>query len=154
MRRFKEGKLAILVATDVASRGIHVEDIDAVLNYDLPQDPEDYVHRIGRTGRVGKTGVALSLADEEYVLGLENIENFIGKKIPVEWAGDDWFLKDQSKRVRPSSRRRKGYKADSRGKRQNTKRRPRSEGNGHRKKRKKPKAFQPAATSHQQEESA
>jgi ATP-dependent RNA helicase RhlB len=109
MRRFKEGKLSILVATDVASRGIHVEDIEAVINYDLPQDPENYVHRIGRTGRVGKPGVAVSLADEEYVLSLEAIEHFIGKKIPVEWADDDWFIKDQPeaalKKQRHSSRR-------------------------------------------------
>jgi ATP-dependent RNA helicase RhlB len=99
MKRFKEGRLSLLVATDVASRGIHVEDIDAVINYDLPQDPENYVHRIGRTGRVGKAGVAVSLADEEYVVNLEAIEHFIGKKIPMEWAEDDWFLEDRP--VRP-----------------------------------------------------
>jgi ATP-dependent RNA helicase RhlB len=96
MRGFKEGKLSILVATDVASRGIHVEDIEAVINYDLPQDPENYVHRIGRTGRVGKTGIAVSFGDEEYVVNLEAIERFIGKKVPVEWAEDDWFIKHQS----------------------------------------------------------
>ena len=112
MRRFKEGKLSILVATDVASRGIHVEDIEAVINYDLPQDPENYVHRIGRTGRVGKTGIAVSLGDEEYVLHLEAIEHFIGKKIPVEWAEDDWFIRDQPegarKKYRSSSRKYEG----------------------------------------------
>ena len=83
--QFKEGKLPILVATDVASRGLHVEAVSIVINYDLPQDPEDYVHRIGRTARAGAAGKAISLADEEYVLSLEAIEDYIGFKIPVEW---------------------------------------------------------------------
>ncbi|MCK7503158.1 MAG: hypothetical protein MZV70_03030 [Desulfobacterales bacterium] len=67
MERFKNGQIKILLATDVASRGIHVEDISHVINYDLPQDAENYVHRIGRTARAGKTGKAISLACEEYV---------------------------------------------------------------------------------------
>jgi ATP-dependent RNA helicase RhlB len=91
---FKEGRLPILVATDVASRGIHVEAVTHVFNYDLPQDAEDYVHRIGRTGRAGATGKALSMADEEYVFSLEEIEKFIGKKIPVEWADDSMYVKE------------------------------------------------------------
>jgi ATP-dependent RNA helicase RhlB len=91
---FKEGKLPILVATDVASRGIHVENVSHVINYDLPQDAEDYVHRIGRTGRAGATGKALSLADEEYVFSLEEIEKYIGQKIPVEWAEDTMYIRE------------------------------------------------------------
>jgi ATP-dependent RNA helicase RhlB len=91
---FKEGRLPILVATDVASRGIHVEAVTHVFNYDLPQDAEDYVHRIGRTGRAGATGKALSMADEEYVFSLEEIEKFIGQKIPVEWADDTMYVKE------------------------------------------------------------
>ncbi|HUI46138.1 MAG TPA: DEAD/DEAH box helicase [Nitrospirota bacterium] len=91
---FKEGKLPILVATDVASRGIHVEGVTHVINYDLPQDAEDYVHRIGRTGRAGATGKALSLADEEYVYSLEGIEKYIGQKIPVEWAEDAMYIRE------------------------------------------------------------
>jgi ATP-dependent RNA helicase RhlB len=91
---FKEGRLAILVATDVASRGIDVKDITHVINYDLPQDAEDYVHRIGRTGRAGATGKALSLADEEYVFSLESIEQYIGQKIPVDWADEGLFMKE------------------------------------------------------------
>ncbi len=91
---FKEGRLPILVATDVASRGIHVEAVSHVVNFDLPQDPEDYVHRIGRTGRAGATGRAISLADEEYVFSLEDIEKYIGQKIPVEWADDSMFVKE------------------------------------------------------------
>ncbi len=96
MKAFKAGELSILVATDVASRGIHVEDIDAVINYDLPQDAESYVHRIGRTGRVGKMGEAVSLADEKYVFHLEAIESLLKKKIPVVWPEEDWFLEDKA----------------------------------------------------------
>ncbi len=91
---FKEGRLPILVATDVASRGIHVEAVTHVINYDLPQDAEDYVHRIGRTGRAGATGKALSLADEEYVFSLEEIEKYIGQKIPVEWADETMYVRE------------------------------------------------------------
>ncbi len=94
LAEFKEGKLPILVATDVASRGIHVEAVTHVINYDLPQDAEDYVHRIGRTGRAGATGKALSLVDEEYVYSLEAIEKYIGQKIPVEWAQDAMYVRE------------------------------------------------------------
>lgn len=104
MQRFKSGEIKILVATDVASRGIHVEDIDLVINYDIPQDPEDYVHRIGRTGRVGKSGKAIMLACETYVYHLEAVEEFIGEKIKVEWAEDDWYEKDRSRPYRPKLR--------------------------------------------------
>ena len=91
---FKDGKLPILVATDVASRGIHVEGVTHVINLDLPQDAEDYVHRIGRTGRAGATGKAISLADEEYVYSLEEIEKYIGQKIPVAWAEDSLYVRE------------------------------------------------------------
>jgi ATP-dependent RNA helicase RhlB len=91
---FKEGKLPVLIATDVASRGIHVEGVTHVINYDLPQDAEDYVHRIGRTGRAGATGRAISLADEEYVYSLEEIEKYIGQKIPVEWADESMYVRE------------------------------------------------------------
>jgi ATP-dependent RNA helicase RhlB len=83
LSRFKDGTLPILVATDVASRGLHVEGVTHVINYDLPQDPEDYVHRIGRTARAGAAGRAISLACEEYVRSLPDIEDFIRQKIPV-----------------------------------------------------------------------
>jgi ATP-dependent RNA helicase RhlB len=101
MEQFKNGKLKILVATDVASRGIHVEDISHVINYDLPQDSENYVHRIGRTARAGKTGRALSLACEQYVFHLEPLEERLGYKIPMVWPEDDWFVEDQSKPLAP-----------------------------------------------------
>ena len=109
MEQFKKGQIKILLATDVASRGIHVEDISHVINYDLPQDSENYVHRIGRTARAGKTGRALSLACEHYVFHLEPLEKMLGYKIPVVWPGDDWFEDDHAKplpsRRKPPSKR-------------------------------------------------
>ncbi|MDP3284282.1 MAG: helicase-related protein, partial [Desulfobacterales bacterium] len=99
MERYKSGNIKILVATDVASRGIHVEDISHVINYDLPQDGENYVHRIGRTARAGKDGIALSLACDEFVLNLESIEEKLGQKIPVVWPEDDWYVEDKSRPV-------------------------------------------------------
>ncbi|MBU2621665.1 MAG: DEAD/DEAH box helicase [Proteobacteria bacterium] len=99
MERYKNGNIKILVATDVASRGIHVEDISHVINYDLPQDGENYVHRIGRTARAGKDGIALSLACDEFVLNLESIEEKLGQKIPVVWPEDDWYVEDKSRPV-------------------------------------------------------
>ena len=65
LEKFKQGKLKVLVATDVAGRGIHVEGVSHVVNYNLPEDPEDYVHRIGRTGRAGATGISVSFASED-----------------------------------------------------------------------------------------
>lgn len=91
--QFKSKKLPILVATDVASRGLHIEAVSHVINYDLPQDPKDYVHRIGRTARAGATGKAISLACEEFVFSLEDIEELIGHKIPVAWADEEMFIK-------------------------------------------------------------
>ena len=86
---FKEGRLAILVATDVAARGLHVPDVSHVINFDLPQDPEDYVHRIGRTARAGASGEAISFACENYAYSLLDIEEYLGHKIPVAAIGED-----------------------------------------------------------------
>ncbi len=103
INRIKEGNLQILVATDVAARGLHINDLDIVINYDLPEDPENYVHRIGRTARAGKSGKAISLACEKYVYGLEAIQEFIDMKIPVEWADETLLeVEDKSKGVRVS----------------------------------------------------
>ncbi len=85
MEEFKSGELPVMVATDVASRGLHIDAVSLVVNWDLPQDPEDYVHRIGRTARAGAAGKAISLADESGALNLEAIEKLIGYKIPVIW---------------------------------------------------------------------
>ena len=83
LKLFEEGQLSVLIATDVASRGLHIPDIKYVINYDLPQDAEDYVHRIGRTARAGKNGNAISFGCETYAISLPEIENYIGMKIPV-----------------------------------------------------------------------
>ena len=83
LRRFQDGELAVLIGTDVASRGLHIPDVHCVINYDLPQDKEDYVHRIGRTARAGASGDAISFGCETYAISLPDIEDFIGHKIPV-----------------------------------------------------------------------
>lgn len=96
IEKAKSGLLPYLVATDVAARGLHIDNLDLVINYDLPEDPENYVHRIGRTGRTGKSGQAITLACEKYVLGLEAVESFIHMKIPVLWAEEDFLQHDAS----------------------------------------------------------
>ena len=83
LRQFKQGDLSILVATDVAARGLHIPDVSHVINFDLPQDPEDYVHRVGRTARAGARGEAISFACETHAFSLSDIEIYIGHKIPV-----------------------------------------------------------------------
>jgi len=90
---FKSGKTNLLVATDVAARGLHIDDLELVVNYDLPGDSENYVHRIGRTARAGKSGKAVALACEEFIYNLEGIEAFIGMRIPVGYADDELFEK-------------------------------------------------------------
>ena len=101
---FKAGLLPIMIATDVASRGIHIEGVSHVINYDLPQDCEDYVHRIGRTARAGAEGMAISLADEDGAFFIEAIQEFIKQKIPTEWAEDDLFVHDYKRTARPPRR--------------------------------------------------
>ncbi|MGB5332196.1 MAG: DEAD/DEAH box helicase [Woeseiaceae bacterium] len=100
---FQSGKLAVLIGTDVASRGLHIPDVQYVINYDLPNDAEDYVHRIGRTARAGAAGDAISLGCESYAIGLPAIEEFIGHKIPVANYSPD----DLPKLVKPKPRKRK-----------------------------------------------
>ena len=109
---FKTGKLDILIATDVASRGIHVDNITHVINYDVPQDPEDYVHRIGRTARAGAKGTAITLCCENYALHLERVEQYLKHKIPIEWAEEDLFL--SAKEGAPSLKRRPSMKEGGR----------------------------------------
>jgi ATP-dependent RNA helicase RhlB len=84
LEHFREGGLQVLVATDVAGRGIHIDDVSHVINYTLPEDPEDYVHRIGRTGRAGAKGVSISFAGEEDAFSLPEIERYIDDKLPCE----------------------------------------------------------------------
>ena len=93
---FKAGKLACLVATDVAARGIDINDLAMVINYDLPNEAENYVHRIGRTARAGKTGAAYSLCSEQDVYNLPDIEKYIETKIPAVIPGEEDFQQDRS----------------------------------------------------------
>lgn len=88
---FKAGKIRVLVATDVAGRGIHIEGMDHVINYTLPRDPEDYVHRIGRTGRAGASGTSISFADEEDSFCIPAIEELIGHPLPCIQPEEDWL---------------------------------------------------------------
>ncbi len=97
INQMKERKLRVLVATDVAARGLHIDDLSLVVNYDLPEDFENYVHRIGRTARAGKSGSAVAFACEQFVYGLEAIENYIGMKIPVGWYDAIESVSDKSK---------------------------------------------------------
>jgi len=89
LERFREGNIRVLVATDVASRGIHVEAISHVINYNLPLDVEEYVHRIGRTGRAGASGISINFADEEDSHELPKLEEFLGKKIECVFPEED-----------------------------------------------------------------
>ena len=115
LERFKAGKLRVLVATDVAARGIHIEGMDHVVNFTLPRDPEDYVHRIGRTGRAGAVGTAISFADEEDAFYLPPIEVLIERKIDCIQPEEDWLVlpeppgpkKSKSRKRKTRSRRKK-----------------------------------------------
>ena len=87
LKRFHDGEIPVLVATDVAARGLHIPDVTHVFNFDLPQDAPDYVHRIGRTARLGAKGDAISFACEDYAFHLPEIEEYIGYSIETESAG-------------------------------------------------------------------
>jgi len=105
---FQEGRLPVLIGTDVASRGLHIPDVEYVINYDLPHDAEDYVHRIGRTARAGASGNALSMACETYAMSLPDIENYIGHKIPFANYDPDTLpelIKPKPRKRNPSQRR-------------------------------------------------
>ncbi len=95
LSEFEKGDFAVLVATDVAARGLHIPDVSHVFNYDLPQDAEDYVHRIGRTARAGASGQAISFACEEYAFSLAEVEEYIAQKIPMESISSDLLIEPQ-----------------------------------------------------------
>ncbi|MDH3378570.1 MAG: helicase-related protein, partial [Gammaproteobacteria bacterium] len=103
---FTSGKLSILVATDVAARGLHIPNVSHVFNYDLPQDAEDYVHRIGRTARAGSSGDAISFACEDYAYSLLEIEQYIGHSLPVSKVDRDLLIKPQPRARKPRPGRR------------------------------------------------
>ena len=102
LKHFQDGDVAYLVATDVAARGLHIPQVSHVFNFDLPQDPEDYVHRTGRTARAGASGTAISLACEEYVFSLPDIEQYIKHKLPVAQSSEEQ-LETPKPRVRVES---------------------------------------------------
>ena len=88
LTEFKEGKIQVLIATDVAGRGIHVDNISHVVNFNLPEDPEDYIHRIGRTGRAGATGTSISLVCESDAFMMPSIEALLGESLTFQYPPD------------------------------------------------------------------
>jgi ATP-dependent RNA helicase RhlB len=97
---FKAGKIRVIVATDVVARGIHIEGMDHVINFKLPHDPEDYVHRIGRTGRAGATGTSISFADDDDAFYLPDIEAFIDRKLDCIEPDEDWLVMPEPVRAK------------------------------------------------------
>lgn len=120
LAQFTRGELDILVATDVAARGLHIPEVSHVFNYDLPDDCEDYVHRIGRTGRAGASGHAISFACEQYVYNLHEIEEYIEHSIPVSQYDKSALLEDLTK---PQIQRKRYQSNNSRGGRTGERRR-------------------------------
>ena len=115
---FQEGRLPVLVATDVAARGLHIPDVSHVFNFDLPDDAEDYVHRIGRTARAGASGDAISFACETHAFALPDIEAFIGHRIPMEPVTTELLFKvDPRSRIIPDRPERDKRRGNSSGKR-------------------------------------
>ena len=135
LKKFSGGEIAVLVATDVAARGLHIPDVSHVINFDLPEDCEDYVHRIGRTARAGASGDAVSFVCETYAFSLPDIEEFIGHKVPISPV-DTGLLEDidprsrvrierKKKRIDSASPRHKGKGRDAAGTGQTRRRRRR-----------------------------
>ncbi|MDH5784157.1 MAG: ATP-dependent RNA helicase RhlB [Chromatiales bacterium] len=123
LERFASGELPVLVATDVAARGLHIPEVSHVFNFDLPQDAEDYVHRIGRTARAGASGKAVSFACEEYAFSLSEIEEYIGHKIPMASIDSEMLIEPKARKKpehsqRPRQNQRNGQRS----------RRPRNDG--------------------------
>lgn len=117
LQKFTKGELDVLVATDVAARGLHIPDVSHVINYDLPEDAEDYVHRIGRTGRAGAKGDAISFACETFAFSLPEIETYIGHAIPMVPIPTDLLAEvDPNSRIRRPRKKR----APARGRNRNT----------------------------------
>lgn len=142
MSRFKNDELKILVATNVAARGLHIDNVSHVINYDVPADPEDYVHRVGRTARAGAVGKAITFCCDSYATHLPHVEEYLGQKVPVAWAEDDMFVPDKAPDYRPPRRSdRRGGPPRGRG----TSSRKKSGGSGSRRRRRprKPRSSKP-----------
>lgn len=131
LKAFHDGKLPILVATDVAARGLHIPDVSHVINFDLPQDAADYVHRIGRTARLGAKGEAISFACEDYAFHLPEIEQYIGQSI--ELVNHDADELPELERALPPKKKKPAGRSDKRGSGRRRRRR-RSGGSGDAKK--------------------
>ncbi|MBF0174835.1 MAG: DEAD/DEAH box helicase [Magnetococcales bacterium] len=101
LQRFGDGQLPVLIATDVAGRGLHIDGVTHVINFDLPENPEDYIHRIGRTARAGARGDAISLVDEDGVYNLEAIERCVGARIQVQEDDPALYVSLQRPSVEP-----------------------------------------------------
>jgi ATP-dependent RNA helicase RhlB len=105
LKRFQDGEVSVLVATDVAARGLHIPAVSHVINYDLPEDSEDYVHRIGRTARAGSDGDAISFVCESYAMSLPDIEAYIEQKLDVTMPPSELLAEiDPASRVRTERR--------------------------------------------------
>jgi len=96
LEEFRAGKIPVLVATDVAGRGLHIEGVTHVINFNIPEDPEDYVHRIGRTGRAGKQGTSITFACEDESFKLPAIEEYIGHPLRCTQPEDEWLVLPQA----------------------------------------------------------
>ncbi len=107
LENFRSGLVQVLIATDVAGRGIHIEGISHVINYTLPYEPEDYVHRIGRTGRAGAEGISISFADEESSFYLPEIEEYIGEPLPCVQPDESLIRPLPRRKQQASGKRRK-----------------------------------------------
>jgi ATP-dependent RNA helicase RhlB len=119
LENFRNGKIRVLVATDVAGRGLHVEGISHIINYNVPHDAEDYVHRIGRTGRAGATGTSITFACEEESFYLPPIETYIGRSLKCTMPEDSWLVAPAAPaggtEATPRHDHRRRYSGDSRG---------------------------------------
>jgi len=125
---FRSGLIRVMVATDVAGRGIHIEGISHVVNYNLPLDPEDYVHRIGRTGRAGATGTSISFATEDEAFQLPKIEEYLGNKLNCTYP-EDQLLTPPQKPLKETPQQPASRTPNLRGHRPNNRRKPASQRN-------------------------
>jgi ATP-dependent RNA helicase RhlB len=115
LKRFQDGELSVMVATDVAARGLHIPGVTHVINYDLPDDAEDYVHRIGRTARAGAAGDAISFVCESYAMGWPDIESFVGSRIPISTVEAKLLAEvDPKSRIRVERSARAGFRGEGR----------------------------------------